>query len=271
MTLISDSLLDELLRVRLQARRATLSNSEECPDLESVALVVGGSASPLEIARASAHLQRCRSCADAARLLSELDDNSSAEPDRIECHERVARKARPRLARQAVWAGAAACMLLIATGVVWQWHVAPSEVRFAVKGEVDHLDVAVLRDGRGFRLPPNGELLDGDQLGFFYSAAEPGYLALLDVQTSGRVSRLFPRNATESQAIFSGSEVRLPDGGAFEKTPGCGWLVAVFSDRPLALEDLSARLRHAASNAGAGCVLQPEVAGARTIWVATTH
>jgi hypothetical protein len=259
-------LIDDLLRVRLRTSRLELP--EECADLETVALVLAGGATPGQIERAAEHLRACASCAAATQALHDLGSSPAPAPAPPVS---LAERARAWVGRPVTWAAAAACAALVVGTTVFLPTDAAREIEFAVKGEADHMDVAVQRKGQRFRLRPPGQLEDGDQLGFFYTAERPGYLALFDLRASGEASLLFPSDAPRSGAIAAGSEVPLPDGGTFTRAPGCEWLVAVFSDRPLAIETSSAALRTAAAASGPGCDLQPEIEGARTIWVFAAH
>lgn len=261
-------LVDDLLRLRLRASRPEMP--EGCADLETVALVLAGGATPGQIERAAEHLRACASCAAATQALHDLDRGPAPVPAPPAS---LAERARVWVGRPVSWAAAAACAaLLVGTAVFLQQPTdAAREIEFAVKGEADHIDVAVQRKGQRFRLRPPGQLEDGDQLGFFYTAQRPGYLTLFDLRASGEASLLFPRHAPRSGAIAAGSEIPLPDGGTFTPAPGCEWLVAVFSDRPLAIETEAGALRAAATASGPGCDLQPEIEGARTIWVFAAH
>jgi hypothetical protein len=261
-------LVDDLLRLRLRTSRPEMP--DECADLETVALVLAGGATPEEIERAGEHLRACASCAAATQALHDLDRGPAPA---LAPPASLTERARAWVGRPVTWAAAAACAALVVGAAVFlqQPTDAAREIEFAVKGEADHMDVAVQRKGQRFRLRPPGQLEDGDQLGFFYTAERPGYLALFDLRASGKASLLFPRDASRSGAIAAGSEIPLPDGGSFTRAPGCEWLVAVFSDRPLAIETSSAALRNAAAASGPACDLQPEIAGARTIWVFAAH
>jgi hypothetical protein len=142
------------------------------------------------------------------------------------------------------------------------------EEELAVKGSGDYaLELAVERGGRRFVLEPSGELLPDDRVGFFYSAPRAGHLAIVHRDEAGQAAIMFPAGAGAgvSAQIFQGREVALPDVALIERGSGCEWFVAIFSESPLALADLLARVSSAP--VGAECRLEVRIVGASSIHV----
>ena len=249
---LGDRELTTLLRLRL----ARSPHEEECDGLARVAEVAAGVAGAEATVAAGEHLQRCPSCAAALDLWRRLEAEPAVAPPQPD---------RPRiLLRPAAWAAA-----VVACGMVLLWQLPDrDDEQLAVKGPGgDAFHVAVQRDNERFRLQPGQTLEDGDRLGFFYTASEPGYLALLSASREGRVSVLYPRDVTHAASIVAGSEKPLPDGGVFRRRADCEWLVAVFSDGPLPLAPLVESLRDAAAAADDDCALAFVAPRARTVSV----
>jgi hypothetical protein len=165
-------------------------------------------------------------------------------------------------------AGAAA-VLLVVLAMVFMFMpglAEPSdpEADLTVKGEGDAFFIAVQRGPSRFAARPGDRLLEGDQLGLFYSASVPGYLAVFDVDEQGDTTLLYPAGSQHSEKVAAGSRVPLADGGIVREGTGCEWVVAVFSSQVLKTRELEKTIRRS-TKSRAGCKLDVSIPQARTI------
>ncbi len=256
---ISEQTIERLLK-----SRPCYSRPEVCDELEQIALVLEGVADPLQTRLAHEHLQSCGECASAVMLLSgalsqgELDPPA---PTRIQ--------PRSAIARPAVWAAAAAVVISFAAFFFWQQteqgdQGIPSTM--AIKGETDQLSIAVQRGTSRFVVQPGDRLVTGDQLGLFYSAETPGYLAVFCVDANSETALLFPNQGTLSESIAQGTEVPLPDGAYVAEGSGTEWIVAVFSDQPMIIDELEGQIQRAHASRGDQS-FELDLPGARTVFL----
>jgi hypothetical protein len=152
--------------------------------------------------------------------------------------------------------------------VVFSWSpIRPPESNtLSPKGGVEELALAVERGGQRFTARPGDRLVTGDRLGLFYSAPEPGFLAIVHRDQKANVTALFPARAAKSAAIDAGLHIAAPDGAVVEEGTGCEWFIAVFSAQPLRIAELS-QIISKTSTAGEGCDLPVDVAGTRAVRV----
>src|SRR5262245_60350496 len=176
-------MIEDLLRAR--HRR---DHEDFDPGLELIALARGGDAE----ARSKAALHLASHPEDAEALLF-LDAFEA--------------KQRPR-----VWSSApkmlalAASIAVIAYGAsmsfrssdgLWSKGLVPGSSR-------SELHLAVDREGRRFALARGAELYGGDRVGFFYTATEASYLAVIHRDAFGHASVMYPANGEVSAAIRVG-------------------------------------------------------------------
>ncbi|OGQ87721.1 MAG: hypothetical protein A2289_24720 [Deltaproteobacteria bacterium RIFOXYA12_FULL_58_15] len=265
MTATNFETLEETRQDQLIAARLKRRHERHCPELEDLALVYDGKALPEQIVAAAQHLQECSDCVAAVHLLRSMD--APAAPARAPT--RIGQKW-PWLNMQRL--AFAATGLLLLFGTTWvalqSSSVNPIRSTLVSKGGGDSIAIAVRRGEERFVAQPTTPLFEGDLLGFFYSAVEPGYLLLLNVDEEGSSSRVFPVRGVVSGEIEAGQNVNLPDGGIMRAGPGCEWLVAVFSQQPLPIKSVEELVGSAAQDSGPECQW-PMVAftGARTVSV----
>jgi hypothetical protein len=250
------------IEVLLEKRTAD-NVSRHHKEIASLAAVISGSADPETITEVDRHLATCDDCRELLTVLywaETRQGEDGAEPVHIE--RRAAQKKRIwrplSLSAAAVFIGALSLIVL----TLDKDHI-DSENQFIPKGQDDDLIVAVQRGGDLFTASHLDKLESGDSLGLFYTASEPGYLAVFNRDDFGVASVLFPLGATQSAPVQKGEKISLPDGAVVEDGRRCEWIIAVFSDtaRPLSA------LRRAVENAGetgAQCGLSLDVPGVRS-------
>jgi hypothetical protein len=207
-----------------------------------------GELAPGERDAFEAHLSGCDECKTDLRLLEETHAVwRSAAPERRSLWERLWESLSvPRLA------GAGAALALGVFLLVARPWVEPEEPLRPKGGWILHL--AAKRDGRTFRVRDGEPLRTGDQLGLFYSSAEPGYLIVFYADTQGGLVRIFPALRAESARIEPGTEASLPDGVVLEPGEGCEWIIGLFSPRPFPAIQAEQTLREMISQRQ-GCTL----------------
>jgi hypothetical protein len=109
------------------------------------------------------------------------------------------------------------------------------------------------RAGVSLEIVPNGPVSIGEEISFRITAKQPGYLLLLDIDATGRMSQIFPSTeliikAKEAAAnlIKPGEDLLVPNELAKKQnlkyivTPpeGASAIVAILSDRQVQLLDL---------------------------------
>jgi hypothetical protein len=231
--------------------------------------VLDGNADPEEIKAAGEHLKICPSCTQTSRLLRELDSEKCLNPFRQKLSDIVGyfRLSAPKLVLSV-----AGLLLLLGIGILWWNYSHPvktqnQEVAFSIKGNKDTIDVAIQRGNVQFKAKRGDTFVQGDLLGFFYSASKPGYLALFHLDRSGNTSVLFPIGKSQSQKIEAGAEIPLPDGAVASAMKDYEWLVAVFSEDPLSLSSMDEILRRSAAHSSSDGAIQVSIPEARTLWI----
>jgi len=118
-------------------------------------------------------------------------------------------------------------------GKVDDW---PAEIRS--KGESIHF----FRQRAGAVTPGmSGDVfLPGDALRFVVSAtAEPTYLLLTGIESSGEVSAYFPFGGSSSEQLAAGAETTLPGSIVLDASPDTEYLLAIFSPTPIHLAEVT--------------------------------
>ncbi len=160
------------------------------------------------------------------------------------------------------WLYRYAPLLAAAALLVFVLILARPKPQLVMKGAPITLKIAVERGAHRFTATPGARLDAGDRLGFFYSSAQPGYLAVFNRDQSGQVVPLFP-HLPQSAKVAAGSSVPLPDGATVERGSGCEWFVAVFSKAPRSMEMLRKKVQ--AAQAGPECKLTLPIDDAQAI------
>jgi hypothetical protein len=243
-------------------------NEEECEHAPLIASAVQGIADEDDMVAADAHLAACAECRLAVLTLHGIDLNMkpSSETGADSIRE-ILPNAR---LKPFAWAAAAAVLLFAVIFAVHQTgtHAPLPGEGLTVKGENDALFVAVKRGADGFSARPFEQLVTGDQIGLFYTSQQAGFLAVFNVDETGTVTRLFPAAKTKSASIEKAERSPLPDGATVREGSGCEWVVAVFSDVPLELEE-TARFLDGTDKTGQleACNYSAQVPGARSVVV----
>jgi hypothetical protein len=217
--------------------------------------MVGGATAP-EGAAALAHLAVCEACASRKRVL----ESSRAlflqqHPADQFARAVLARGQRPdpgergfvgraRLRTIAIGSGLAAVAAMAAA----LWLLAPAPSSFApaaldgrtirFKGGAA-LEVHVKRGERVFPLHDGDALAPGDQLGFVYTLAQPGYVVVFGIDDTGAITRYFPAAGAGAAHLAAAGRAQLPVGIELDQHRGTERIVALFSDRQI--DDASAR------------------------------
>ena len=89
--------------------------------------------------------------------------------------------------------------------------------------------LAVQRSGQIRRAIEGEKLQAADQLGFYYTARQPGFLMILHAAQDGNLTPLFPRGARISGRITAGVQQGLGYPTTLAVPRGCEWVVGVFS------------------------------------------
>ena len=107
--------------------------------------------------------------------------------------------------------------------------------------------------GLSLDLIPSGEVIAGSKIGFRITTKKPGYLILLDVDASGKLTQIFPDIPTESGTVRDvpslvkpGKPLTIPQVGTpyagfdfvAEPPAGMAMFVALLSDMPVQVVDL---------------------------------
>ena len=77
------------------------------------------------------------------------------------------------------------------------------------------------------------------------SSERNGYLAVFSSDNREEVALLYPAGGLSSAPILSGYKSPLVDGAVVGEGQGCEWLVAVFSDTPLKVKDMTRAIKTA--------------------------
>jgi hypothetical protein len=230
--------IEEGLRFLLSSDRA---DGETCS--RDLYRYVSGDATSEEAAVFEAHLVLCRPCRedmDAFRKTTE-----SIEPGRSIPGWRPA------------WMAVAALLLCVLVAGLWvALRSGEGELgsEFRIKGPF-RIHMAVQRGERSFVASSGDAFLTGDVLGFFYTAPEEGYLAVLFSDQRGRIVRVFPDRPPGR--VRAGTQWPLPDGAVLEPGEGCEWIVGFFSREPSDVEELGELLRRAVQDRKPDCTLGP--------------
>jgi len=127
----------------------------------------------------------------------------------------------------------------------------------------DALAIGVKRAGARIELKRQESIRVGDEVGFFYTAARAGYLAILSVGEDGTNTVVFPAQADQMAFVEAGAGQPVSDGAVAEAAEGCEFVVALFSDEPLPLAAVAPAFR--VERRGPECRLWHSVPGLRTI------
>jgi hypothetical protein len=95
-----------------------------------------------------------------------------------------------------------------------------------------------------------GEIVcPNDSINFTVSTDDPVYLAIISVDSAGKVSAYYPEGATAA-AISAGRDQVLPRSILLDDTLGLERVVAAFCDRPLAVPEIAAAVARGAIPGG---------------------
>jgi len=224
--------------------------------------MVGG-ATAAEDAVALAHLAACEACASRKRVLESsralfLEQHPADQFARAV----LARAQRPdpgehglvgraRLHAIAIGSGLAAVAAIAAAAL---WLLAPAPSSFAPAALDGHtirfkggaaIEVHVKRGERVFPLHDGDALAPGDQLGFVYTLAQPGYVVLFGIDDTGAITRYFPAAGVDAVQLAAAGRAQLPVGIELDQHRGTERIVALFSAHQL--DDAVARSALAAA------------------------
>ena len=147
--------------------------------------------------------------------------------------------------------------------VLSQFLLRPSSERPLHPKGGDALAIGVKRAGARIELKRQDSIRVGDELGFFYTAARPGYLAIFSAGEDGTNTVVFPAQADQMAFVEAGAGQPVSDGAVAEAAAGCEFVVALFSDEPLPLSAVAPALR--VERQGLECRLWHSIPNLRTI------
>lgn len=219
------------------------------PALALEALVAGEPARP----ELSAHLAECAACGGYARALAaEQEAYRKLHPPELFVAQ-VKRKASARPKHFDLrWVGLAAALtvaVLVVVVVPKGAGTGRSGPAVAFKGSP--FSAVYLRAGMRAPAPVVEDLRvrEGDALRFFYDAPKPGWLAILDLDSTGLPSVLYPYGGTRMMAVTAGDEAPLPRSIVMDSALGSEFFVAVWAPRRMALAPLLRALHGQAGKA----------------------
>jgi hypothetical protein len=163
------------------------------------------------------------------------------------------RKARPSWFVFAVPAFAAAIAIV---AVVSRHREAPAPAPdLAIKGDATW-QVFANRDGQTFIVHDGAQLEPGDRIRFAVIPDGARYLLVASIDGAGTVSIYFPYGGSESAPLPAGDRSLLPGSIVLDAAPGPERMFAIFSDEPVAAEQVTDQLR-AIGAGGADAIREP--------------
>ena len=195
-------------------------------------------------ARAREHLETCDECRsrkqDHEAAAAELLGQEAPEAFARRIAARRAERDRPRPAR--LWGAglAAAAVLVLAFGLVLQ----DSEPTVRTKGGAD-LSFFVSEGGKGRPGLPGETLHMGDRIRLAVESADHAYVFVISVTGDGEVTPLYPEGSGASIQLSGEGQTLLDGSVILDDHRGDERLFALFSDRPLTAEEVTAAARKA--------------------------
>jgi RNA polymerase sigma factor (sigma-70 family) len=251
----------------LLSLRQRPDQSSHAAELLTLAEAISGSADNRAKEQADEHLAHCSDCRDLSMRLHRLDFNETFDNKRLDRMPFSGKGIFHRPSSQGALFSVAA-VLVLGLSIVFFANRNPTSQeeagRLTVKGFEDDFVVAARRDRSTFTVNPLDRLKEGDALGMFYSSVRPGFLMVLNVDSDGNAEVLYPASYGESRAVSQGERISIADGALVESGHGCEWLVAVFSNMPIARNTVIDAVKKGRLTKE-GCGLDITVDGARTI------
>ena len=237
---------------KLVATRPSYDLSEDCPFTEEIALAAAAGTPIREIAEKFPHLNECALCRESIQLFEEIEDSvdDSVNSKQTHPHTMYTVPLPPPASRFARVSLAVAAVLLIGVAgsiAMHLWHTRQrqtAETTLTPKGAVFDMEIAVNRNGAGFPLEQGDMVETGDNLGFFYSATQNAYLALFHVNEQRELSTLFPANKNSNALVETGTRLPIKDGALVTPASSCEWIVAVFSEKSMSINQLKGYLKN---------------------------
>jgi hypothetical protein len=231
-------MIEDLLRI---VHRRDFEDHD--PGLELLALSRSRLADRELRERASEHLSTHREDAEALLYL-----------DAFEARQKTPRFLRSALSISSMVALAASIALFFLAGARPSSTLQPKGIVTEPKYE---LYLGVEREGQRFLIADGAALRAGDRVGFFYTASERAYFAVIHRDAEGNATTMYPASGEKSAPIKPGKNVPLPDAAGLEQSAGCEHFVGIFSAQPLSMTSLAERV--AAAKSGEDCALDVEL------------
>jgi RNA polymerase sigma factor (sigma-70 family) len=259
---VSISVIETLLKQKM------CHVEDECSSPLQMAAAVLKTDEPEHRAWVEEHISSCSLCRKSLLLLQAMESRGDDLPIQS-IPNRTAQMAGHRLLKgMAIAAGLLLALSVVYISVFLQTPSPRPGEGLTVKGGSDGFFVAVQRGRDSFTLRPLDKLIEDDKLGLFYSTGQSGYLAVFSMDTEGEATLLYPANGKKSSRITRGKRIPLEDGALVGVGTGCEWLAAVFSEKPLSIDDILHTLEAAKrGDEKSGCRLTATVPGARTVLV----
>jgi len=207
---------------------------------------------PPEIASHLAACDGCRTYVDALR-------QNAAEFLRSHPSDRfLGQVSRAQNTPSPRWIPAISVLASMAVGgivafAVWRGDAAGVRPGLQFKGSL--VSTYVQRQGEAVQLRAGEALHPKDAVRFVVRAEQPGFAAVLERDSQGRVTVIAPFGAESAQPVGTGS-TPLPDSAILDSTLGTDRFVAVLSPEPLALGPLVQSLSAGRSIDCTGCQVE---------------
>lgn len=231
-------MLDQLEQRR---RRRTA----ECLSDFQVDTLLSSSSDAFESERWQAHTNECQECAKRLQAMREHKERFAAELPLAAISaatlERLERRTSSWWSWQRLVPTVAGMVAAAAALVLVLRPVGDDEIPVRLKG-APSFSVYVKRGEVVFEGDRGGTYLPGDRLQFSYSAHEPQYVAVLDIESTGRVTVFVPSSGASPVRVSKGREKMLPGSIELDDSLGQEQLLAVFCPSAFDLEAVMKKL-----------------------------
>lgn len=217
---------------------------EHCPSALRLDQWLAGELSAEDGARVEAHVAGCAPCQSEREQRLETRNRFTLEaPPFAALASSAQRRREPWIATAAMLAAAAALLLVLNA----PWRVEPAGSDSAVlgtraKGSVASFGWVVRRGEHVFAPGPDERLRAGDALRFTVSAREPVFVAILGLDSAGRLSVYHP-DTVQLLELGPGQDQPLPAAIALDATPGDEHMYGIFCRRAFAVATLQEAIR----------------------------
>ncbi len=202
------------------------------------------------------HIESCSTCTSYLTKL-DTDRRSFLEKyphgsDIPQYSQRTSTQIRP------IFAMAASLLLLVGGLGLLQVYRQPHQDGFRSKGAVS-IDVLVMSRGGELQARPDHIYHPGERIQLTYSCAQDSRLILVSIDERGEITSYYPSEGDSSISIQPGQDIPLPHSIELDDYIGQEMLIAVFSEDPVALADVTERIRQSFARAGSLLTMDPVI------------